>query len=128
MASSFKRRNQNVSGISVAWRNLNGPKQRHLFAGAGGLVIENRRLMCYKSPWGRGQKSAVRPLSPEGMATACRYQAGLQLSFARRPTKGAIAPQLKIVARTSTLQRPTTLVPVATMQFAQLLGLRIYLR
>jgi hypothetical protein len=43
---------QDVSGISVARRNLNGPKQRHLFAGAGGLVIENRRLMCYKSPWG----------------------------------------------------------------------------
>src|ERR1700686_2136843 len=52
-------------------------------------------------------KSAVRPLSPEGMATACRYQAGPQLSFARRPTKGAIGPQLKIAACTSTaLTRP----------------------
>jgi hypothetical protein len=56
MASSFKRRSQDVSGISVARRNLNGPKQKHLLAGAGGLVIENRRLMCYKSPWGRGRE------------------------------------------------------------------------
>jgi hypothetical protein len=56
MASSFKRRSQDVSGISVARRNLNGPKQKHLFAGAEGLVIENRRLMCYKSPWGRGRE------------------------------------------------------------------------
>jgi hypothetical protein len=35
MASSFKRRGQDVS---VARRNLNGPKQKHIFAGAGGLV------------------------------------------------------------------------------------------
>jgi hypothetical protein len=45
LASSFKRRSQDVSGISVARRNLNGPKQKHLFVGAGGLLIENHPLV-----------------------------------------------------------------------------------
>jgi len=49
----------------------------------------NRRLMCYKSPGVEDGKSTVRPLSPEGMATACRYQAGPQLILARRPTSGS---------------------------------------
>jgi hypothetical protein len=45
----------------------------------------NRRLMCYKSPMGsRNGKSAVRPL----------WAATI---LARRPTSGAIGPQLKIV-------------------------------
>jgi hypothetical protein len=43
--------------------------------------LRNRRLMCYiKAPGVEDRKSAVRPLSPEGMATACRGQAGPQLS------------------------------------------------
>jgi hypothetical protein len=47
--------------------------------------------MCYiKAPGVEDGKSAVRPLSPEGMATACGDQAGPQLS--------AIGPQLTIVA------------------------------
>jgi hypothetical protein len=48
----------------------------------------NMRLMCYKSPGVEDGKSTVRPLSPEGMATACRYQAGPQLSSrAARPAE-----------------------------------------
>jgi hypothetical protein len=38
--------------------------------------------MCYKSPGVEDGKSAVRPLSPEGMATALRYQAGPDLCAA----------------------------------------------
>ena len=49
-------------------------------------VSRNRRLMCYKSPGVEDGKSAVRPLSPEGLATALRYQAGPDLSsLAARP-------------------------------------------
>src|SRR5580704_13434195 len=66
----------------------------------------NRRLMCYKSPGVEDGKSAVRPLSPEGMATACRYQAGPQLILARRPTSRAIGLQLKIVAPSSQISQP----------------------
>jgi hypothetical protein len=40
----------------------------HLFAGARGLVIEKRR------PGVEDGKCAVRPRSPEGIATPCRYQ------------------------------------------------------
>jgi hypothetical protein len=36
--------------------------------------------MCYKSPWVKDGKSALHPLSPEGMARAYRYQAGPNLS------------------------------------------------
>jgi hypothetical protein len=62
--------------------------------------------MCYKSPGVEDGKSAVRPLSPEGMATACRYQAGPQLSSLARPTSRAIGLQLKIVAPSSRISLP----------------------
>jgi hypothetical protein len=66
-----------------------------------GLLVQKRgltkqALMCYKSLESRtGKAPSVH--SPEGMATAWRYQAGPQTFLARRPTDGTIDLQLKIV-------------------------------
>jgi hypothetical protein len=54
--------------------------------------------MCYKSPGVEEGKSTVRPLSPEGMA---RRPVGIKPGRnypCAPPTRGAIGPQLKIVA------------------------------
>jgi hypothetical protein len=58
-------------------------------------VLRYRAMIHAVSAGVEDGKSAVRPLSPEGMATACRCKPGPIL--ARRPTSGAIGPQLKIV-------------------------------
>jgi hypothetical protein len=58
-----------------------------------------------KAPGVEDGKSAVRPLSPEGMATACRYQAGPQLSSRPPGQRSDRSTQLKIVGS----PRPTVL-------------------
>jgi hypothetical protein len=47
--------------------------------------------MCYKGVWGRGrEKRRSRPLSPEGMATACRWSSRALSSRAARPAKRSV--------------------------------------
>jgi hypothetical protein len=63
--------------------------------------------MCYiKAPGVEDGKSAVRPLLPESMATACEDQAGPQLS--------AIDPQLTIIVTTNhpRTPRPHSFAPI----------------
>jgi hypothetical protein len=54
--------------------------------------------MCYKSRWGRGREKRRPSTLARGHGDGLQISSRAATILARRPTSGAIGPQLKIVA------------------------------